>query len=88
MKIDNLIKGFKGNTKEALIIVDSKTIEKYKKEIGHMENPLQGVFKKPIKSNIFSYYKDGVNLHFVDKNDIVEDLLKPTNPNHHYPSAN
>lgn len=77
MKIDSLINEVKTTTKELIVITNRSTItsffEDINNEVGHSSF---SVFNKPKNSKkVQSVYRSDVTVHFIDQEDISEDVF-------------
>ena len=79
MKIDNLINEVKTTTKDLIIITNKRTIDSFfediNKDVGSSSS--FGVFNKPKDSKkAQGIYRRGVTIHFIDQEDINEDIFE------------
>lgn len=77
MKIDNLINEVKTTTKDLIVITNKDTIDSFFEDISNeVVVSSFGVFDKPEGSKkAKSVYRGGVTIHFIDEEDIDEDIF-------------
>jgi len=77
MKIDSLINEVETTTKDLIVIANKSTITSFFEDINNeVIGSSFGVFNKPKDSKkVQSVYRGGVTVHFIDQEDIDEDVF-------------